>query len=186
MKSNGWSPTTAALQLFAHLDGEALNVALLMPREEREQWTAFARGLSDYLPLTLEGESGVWEDAGRLGSNRWGASVDLPGPPSVQAFPALGSHSSLNAGRRECPGSENDGDVADGRRAELPISTPEMGDPTRGMRPAGASRSSPPKPVVDLSDVGQQAVGRPLSVEAPEFSPALDTRTRGTVSVALP
>ena len=109
-----------------------------------------------------------------------------PGTPSVQAFPALGSHSSLNAGRRECPGSENDGDVADGRRAELPISTPEMGDPTRGMRPAGASRSSPPKPVVDLSDVGQQAVGRPLSVEAPEFSPALDTRTRGTVSVALP
>ena len=46
--SNGWSPTTAALQLFAHLDGEALNVAPLMPVEEREQWTAFARGLSDY------------------------------------------------------------------------------------------------------------------------------------------
>ena len=49
VKSNGWSPTTAALQLFQHLDGEALNVALLMPVEEREQWTAFARDLSDYL-----------------------------------------------------------------------------------------------------------------------------------------
>ena len=46
--SNGWSPTTAALQLFAQLDGEALNVALLMPVEERERWTAFVRGLSDY------------------------------------------------------------------------------------------------------------------------------------------
>ena len=46
--SNGWSPTTAALQLFAHLDGEALNVALLMPVEERERWTSFVRGLSDY------------------------------------------------------------------------------------------------------------------------------------------
>ena len=46
--SNGWSPTTAALQLFVHLDGEALNVALLMPVEEREQWMAFARSLSDY------------------------------------------------------------------------------------------------------------------------------------------
>ena len=46
--SNGWSPTTAALQLFAHLDGEALNVALLMPVEEREQWTALARGISNY------------------------------------------------------------------------------------------------------------------------------------------
>ena len=29
-KSNGWSPDTAALQLFAHLDGEELQVALLM------------------------------------------------------------------------------------------------------------------------------------------------------------
>ena len=48
VKSNGWSPTTAALQLFAHLDGEVLNVALLMPVEEREQWTAFARGLLDH------------------------------------------------------------------------------------------------------------------------------------------
>ena len=36
VKSNGWSPMTAALQLFAHLDGEALNVALLMPVEERD------------------------------------------------------------------------------------------------------------------------------------------------------
>ena len=44
MKSNGWSPTTG-LQLVAHHDGD---VALLMPVEEREQWTAFAKGLSDY------------------------------------------------------------------------------------------------------------------------------------------
>ena len=45
--SIGWSPT-AALKLFAHLDGDALNVALLMPVEEREQWTALARGISNY------------------------------------------------------------------------------------------------------------------------------------------
>ena len=38
VKLNGWSPVTAALQLFAHLDGEALNVALLMPLIERERW----------------------------------------------------------------------------------------------------------------------------------------------------
>ena len=38
MKSNGWSTTTAALQLFAHLDGEALHVALLMPDKIRERW----------------------------------------------------------------------------------------------------------------------------------------------------
>ena len=34
-KSNGWMDQTAVLQLFAHLDGETLNVALLMPEEER-------------------------------------------------------------------------------------------------------------------------------------------------------
>ena len=37
MKSNGWSPDTAALQLFAQLDGEALKVALLMPDRIRER-----------------------------------------------------------------------------------------------------------------------------------------------------
>ena len=46
VKSNGWSPMTAALQLFAHLDGEALNVAMLMPVEESEQWKDLANGLS--------------------------------------------------------------------------------------------------------------------------------------------
>ena len=34
-KSAGWGDETAALQLFAHLEGEAFNVALLMPKGER-------------------------------------------------------------------------------------------------------------------------------------------------------
>ena len=33
--SNGWDKMTAALQLIAHLDGEALNVALLVPEGQR-------------------------------------------------------------------------------------------------------------------------------------------------------
>ena len=48
VKSNGWSEGTAALQLFAHLDGEALNAALLMPVEEREKWEDLSHGLSEY------------------------------------------------------------------------------------------------------------------------------------------
>ena len=48
MKSNGWSEATAALQLFAHLDGEALDVALLMPVEEREQWEDLSNGPLEY------------------------------------------------------------------------------------------------------------------------------------------
>ena len=69
--------------------------------------------------------------------------------------------------------------------ARLPVSRPELGDPTGGMRPAGAGGSSPLQPVVALSNMN--ALARPLSVEAPEFSPALDPRTRETsASVARP
>ena len=35
--SNGWDEMTAALQLIAHLDGEALNVALLVPKGQRRR-----------------------------------------------------------------------------------------------------------------------------------------------------
>ena len=48
MKSNGWSPDTAALQLFAHLDGEALQVALLMPDTIRARWKDLVNELSSY------------------------------------------------------------------------------------------------------------------------------------------
>ena len=48
VKSNGWSEETAALQLFAHLKGEALNVALLLTKEKRESWTGLVSGLSAY------------------------------------------------------------------------------------------------------------------------------------------
>ena len=45
MKSNGWTDGTAALQLFALLNGEALNVTLLMPEEERVKWEGLSQGL---------------------------------------------------------------------------------------------------------------------------------------------
>ena len=35
MCSNGWDDVTAALQLLSHLDGDALNVALLVPESRR-------------------------------------------------------------------------------------------------------------------------------------------------------
>ena len=48
VKSNGWPEETAALQLFAHIKGEALNVALLLTKEKRESWTGLVSGLSAY------------------------------------------------------------------------------------------------------------------------------------------
>ena len=35
MSSNGWDNDTAALQLFSHLEGDALNMALLVPLSRR-------------------------------------------------------------------------------------------------------------------------------------------------------
>ena len=112
--------------------------------------------------------------------------------PNVKGFPALGSHSNTNDGRHERPFPDDSGDVSESKTAKVPISTlemgggpvvsqrREMGDPKRGVRPAGAGRSSPQKSIVDLSDVRGNAAGRPLSVEAAEFSPALGPRTRET------
>ena len=40
--------------------------------------------------------------------------------------------------------------------------------PTRGMRLAGAGSSSPLQPVVALSNMRENALARPLSVEAPD------------------
>ena len=48
VRSNGWTDGTAALQLFAHLDGESLNVALLMQEEEWAKWEGLSQGLADY------------------------------------------------------------------------------------------------------------------------------------------
>ena len=47
-KSNRWSPDTAAIQLFAHLDREALQAAILMPDRIRECWKDFVDELSAY------------------------------------------------------------------------------------------------------------------------------------------
>ena len=38
MCSNGWDDVTAALQLLSHLDGDALNVALLVPESPQDGW----------------------------------------------------------------------------------------------------------------------------------------------------
>ena len=56
----GWSPDTAALQLFAHLDGEALQVALLLRDKIRERWKDLVDKLSAY-----------YKTPGRLTVFRW-------------------------------------------------------------------------------------------------------------------
>ena len=35
VQSNGWDDATAALQLLSHLEGDVLNVALLVPEARR-------------------------------------------------------------------------------------------------------------------------------------------------------
>ena len=48
VKLNVWTGATAALQLYAHLDAEALNVALLMPDGERADWKGLSLGMWEY------------------------------------------------------------------------------------------------------------------------------------------
>ena len=48
VKSNGWPDETAALQLFVHLKGEALDMALLLTKKERESWTGLVEGMAAY------------------------------------------------------------------------------------------------------------------------------------------
>ena len=48
VKSNGWPDKTAALQLFVHLKGEALDVVLLLKKKVRESWTGLVQGLAAY------------------------------------------------------------------------------------------------------------------------------------------
>ena len=44
--SNGWDDATAALQLLSHLEGEALNVALLVPEIRRATHVGLVRALT--------------------------------------------------------------------------------------------------------------------------------------------
>ena len=48
VRSNGWDNVTAALQLLSHLDGDALNVALLVPESQRVLPGFLVKSLSDY------------------------------------------------------------------------------------------------------------------------------------------
>ena len=48
MCSNGWDDVTAALQLLSHLDGDALNVALLVPESRRVKPGFLIKSLSEH------------------------------------------------------------------------------------------------------------------------------------------
>ena len=48
MCSNGWDDVTAALQLLSHLDGDALNVTLLVPESQRAVPEFLINSLSDH------------------------------------------------------------------------------------------------------------------------------------------
>ena len=55
VRSNGWDNDTAALQLFSHLEGDALNVALLVPLSRRLSRTGLVDTLSSHY-----GSPGRW------------------------------------------------------------------------------------------------------------------------------
>ena len=48
VSTNGWDDVTATLQLLSHLDGDALNVALLVPESQRVLPGLLVKSLSDH------------------------------------------------------------------------------------------------------------------------------------------
>ena len=58
-KSN-WDDETAALQLFTHLEGEALNVALLMPEGKHATREGLSQGLSELRGFRREAGDSAW------------------------------------------------------------------------------------------------------------------------------
>ena len=47
-KSNEWDEEMAALQLFTHLEGNVVNVTLLIPEDKRATLTGMSQVISDY------------------------------------------------------------------------------------------------------------------------------------------
>ena len=48
MCSNGWDDVTVTLQLLSHLDGDALNIALLVPESRRVKPGFLIKSLSEH------------------------------------------------------------------------------------------------------------------------------------------
>ena len=51
VRSNGWDYYTVALQLLSHLEGDALNVALLVPETQRATRIGLVSALNDHYGL---------------------------------------------------------------------------------------------------------------------------------------
>ena len=60
MQSNGWDDATTALQLLSHLEGDALNVALLVPESRRASQVGLVGVLTEH-----------YGSPGRLADYRW-------------------------------------------------------------------------------------------------------------------
>ena len=130
------------------------------------------------------GRQPAWqEQVGRVHGSHW--------TPNTQDFPPAGGYNTTDCKRRERPLPDDMGEVSGSETPRVPISTLGMGggpmasqgravgEHRWGMRPAGAGRPSPQKPIVDLSEERGNAAARPLSVGAAKFFPLLDLGPEG-------
>ena len=111
VKSNSWPDETAALQLFIHLKGEALNVALLLAKEERELWTGLVDGLAAYCqsPGRLAGLRRRFENTSRRPGLDPATFATNLGMLAIQGFSDMEGHARdmmirdiFIAGQKQC------------------------------------------------------------------------------------
>ena len=74
VKSNGWPDETAALQLFVHLKGEALDVALLLKKKRTGVMDRAGAGTGGILPVSRQAGGAEKAVCGRVPSPGIGPS----------------------------------------------------------------------------------------------------------------
>ena len=94
--SNGWDNETAALQLFSHLEGDALNVALLVPISRRLSRTGLVDVLSAHYgsPGRLANYRRQFEKTNRTAGED--PSIFATALETVKAFGDMGQTSTAN------------------------------------------------------------------------------------------
>ena len=98
--SNGWEEMTAALQLIVHLDGEALNVALLVPEDQRRRPGMLVETLTAH-----------YTSPGRFSKHRH-QFEQMTRPPGGRGGPGNICHSAGNIGTEGICGCRRSSEVA--------------------------------------------------------------------------
>ena len=99
VQSNGWDDATVALQLLSHLEGDTLNVALLVPEMNRATRAGLFRALTEHYgsPGGLADYRRQFERTTRQEGEDPSIFAIALETPTVKAFGHMGTNERLSA-----------------------------------------------------------------------------------------